>query len=70
MYRPLDPRSRRLLSALTRADRERWQRQLECVDLARDQVLHEPGLAPSHVHFPATAKAGVCNRHHTLDRLL
>lgn len=55
MDRRLDPRSNRLLSALTRADWERWQPQLECVDLARDQVLYEPGLAPSHVHFPATA---------------
>jgi CRP-like cAMP-binding protein len=44
-----------LLSALPKAERLRWQPQLEAVDLPLGLVLHESGLPMSHVYFPTTA---------------
>lgn len=55
MEQRLDPRSNRLLSALQGAEWQRWQPQLEFVDLMQGQVLYAPGLPPSHVYFPTTA---------------
>ena len=50
-----DPKGNRLLAALTDADWERWRPQLECIDLARGQVLYEPGRPRGHAYFPTSA---------------
>jgi len=50
-----DPRQNQLLAALTDVQRDRWQRQLEPVDLVAGQVLCESGSTPTHVVFPTTA---------------
>jgi len=50
-----DPKGNRLLAALMDADWERWRPQLECVDLARGQVLCEPGRPRGHAYFPTSA---------------
>lgn len=50
-----DPRSNRLLAALPPADWQRWQPQLEWVDMPLGQVLYESGTALSHVYFPTTS---------------
>ena len=44
-----------LLSTLPPLEAARWAAQLELVELARGQILSEPGSAPSHVYFPTTA---------------
>jgi CRP-like cAMP-binding protein len=44
-----------LLAALPPADRQRWQPQLEAVDLPLGKVLYESGSTMSHVYFPTTA---------------
>ena len=51
----LDPKSNHLLCALTGAEWQRWEPQLEVVDLTLGQVLYESGLQQSHVYFPTTA---------------
>jgi CRP-like cAMP-binding protein len=55
MDQRLDPRSNHLLSALTDAEWQRWQQQLEFIDLTLGQVLYESGPTQSHVYFPVTA---------------
>ncbi len=50
-----DPRMNQLLAALPEPDWQRWQPQLEPVDLALGQVLYESGSTLSHVCFPTTA---------------
>ena len=50
-----DPKRNRLLAALSDADWERWRPRLECVDLTRGQVLHEPGRPRRHAYFPTSA---------------
>ena len=55
MAHPEEPNSNRLLAALTGADWPRWRSHLECVDLTRGQVLHEPGQPRRHVYFPTSA---------------
>ncbi|MDM0056688.1 Crp/Fnr family transcriptional regulator [Variovorax fucosicus] len=50
-----DPRKNQLLAVLPDAEWQRWQPQLEWVDLPRGQVLYEPGSTLSHVYFPTTA---------------
>ena len=50
-----DPRKNRLLAALPDEDFERWQGQLEPVDLRLGQVLYESGGPLGHVYFPTTA---------------
>jgi CRP-like cAMP-binding protein len=55
MAQPQDPRSNRLLAALTDADWQRWRPQLECVDLKRGQILYEPGQPQRHAYFPTGA---------------
>jgi len=50
-----EPRSNRLLAALTGADWQRWRPHLECADLQPGQVLHEPGRPPRHAYFPTSA---------------
>jgi len=55
MARREDPSGNRLLAALTDADWQRWRARLECVDLTRGQLLHEPGRPLRHAYFPTTA---------------
>jgi CRP-like cAMP-binding protein len=55
MRAEFDPRSNRLLAALTDAAWHRWQPRLEWVDMPLGQVLHESGATLSHVHFPVTS---------------
>jgi CRP-like cAMP-binding protein len=50
-----NPTENHLLAALPDAEWERWQRQLEPVDLPLGQVLYESGSLLSHVYFPTTA---------------
>jgi CRP-like cAMP-binding protein len=50
-----NPRENQLLAALPDAEWERWQPQLERVDLPLGQVLYESGSVLSHVYFPTTA---------------
>jgi CRP-like cAMP-binding protein len=50
-----DPRQNRLLAALAPAEWARWEPLLEPVDMPLGLVLHESGLALSHVYFPVDA---------------
>jgi CRP-like cAMP-binding protein len=50
-----DPRKNQLLAALPRAEWQRWQPQLEAVELPLGQVLYESGSTLGHVYFPTTA---------------
>jgi CRP-like cAMP-binding protein len=50
-----DPRSNQLLAALPLAEWQRWQPQLEAVELPLGQVLYESGSTLGHVYFPTTA---------------
>jgi CRP-like cAMP-binding protein len=50
-----DPRKNHLLAALPLADLQRWERQLEAVELPLGHVLYESGRTLSHVYFPTTA---------------
>ena len=49
-----DPRKNHLLGALPGPVWDRWQPQLETVDLPLGQVLYESGATLSHVYFPTT----------------
>jgi CRP-like cAMP-binding protein len=44
-----------LLASLPEPEWQRWQSQIEAVDLALGQVLYESGRTLSHVYFPTTA---------------
>jgi CRP-like cAMP-binding protein len=55
MSNPSDPKCNRLLAALPDADWQRWLPQIEAVDLAAGQVLHESGSPPTHAVFPTSA---------------
>ena len=50
-----DPRTNQLLAALPPAEWQRWQPQLEAVELPLGQVLYESGSTLGHVYFPTTA---------------
>ena len=50
-----DPRNNQLLASLPEAEWQRWQPQLEWVEMPLGQVLYEPGNTLSHVYFPTTA---------------
>jgi len=50
-----DPQSNRLLAALPESALQRWQPELENVDMPLGSVLYESGAALSHVYFPTTA---------------
>ena len=50
-----NPKQNQLLSALPDADWQRWQPQLEPVELLLGKVLYESGSTLSHVYFPTTA---------------
>ena len=49
------PRANHLLSCLPPSDWQRWEPQLEAIELPLGRVLYEPGVALSHVYFPTTA---------------
>ena len=50
-----DHRKNRLLAALPEAEWQRWQPQLELVEMPLGEVLYESGGTLSHVYFPTTA---------------
>lgn len=50
-----DPRQNQLLAALPESDWQRWQPQLEWVDMPLGKVLYESGGKLSHVYFPTSA---------------
>ncbi len=50
-----NPRRNNLLASLPDTEWQRWQPQLELVDLPLGKVLSEPGSQPSHVYFPTNA---------------
>jgi len=50
-----DPTRNQLLAALPPAEWQRWQAQIEPVDLPLGHVLYESGSRLSHVYFPTTA---------------
>ena len=50
-----DPRQNQLLACLPEAEWQRWQPQLELVDLPLGKVLYESGEQLSFVYFPTTA---------------
>ncbi len=50
-----DPRKNHLLAALPDAEWQRWQSQLELVELPLGKVLYESGDTLSHVYFPTAA---------------
>jgi CRP-like cAMP-binding protein len=52
---PPDPRQNRLLACLPDAEWQRWERQLELVDLPLGMGLYESGAQQPFVFFPTTA---------------
>jgi len=55
MHRAVDKSSNHLLAALPSTEWQRWQSQLELVDLKLGQVLYEAGCKMSFVYFPIDA---------------
>lgn len=54
-----DPRQNVLLAALPSPEWDRWQRELEPVELPLGTVLYESGMQQSHVYFPTSAIASL-----------
>jgi CRP-like cAMP-binding protein len=52
---PPNPKNNRLLAALPETEWQRWQAQIEHVQLSLGAVLYESGGAMSHVYFPTSA---------------
>jgi CRP-like cAMP-binding protein len=50
-----DPRANRLLAALPDAEWQRWQPELEWVQMPLGEVLYESGRTLAHVYLPTTA---------------
>jgi len=50
-----ESRQNQLLSALPAAEWQRWEPQLEAVDMPLGQVLYESGATLSHMYFPTTS---------------
>ena len=50
-----DPKSNHLLAALPDAEWQRWQPQLEWVEMPLGEVLYEAGSTLKHVYFPMTS---------------
>jgi CRP-like cAMP-binding protein len=50
-----EPKRNSLLAALPEAEWQRWQRQVEAVDMPLGQVLYESGSTLTHVYFPTDA---------------
>jgi CRP-like cAMP-binding protein len=55
MHTVADPRSNQLLAALPEAEWQRWQPQLEAVEMPLGSVLYESGRTLSHCYFPGTS---------------
>lgn len=55
MFVGVDKSSNHLLAALPTTDWERWQSQLQLIDLKLGQVLYESGGKMQHVYFPVDA---------------
>ncbi len=55
MSAPANPRANHLLAALPAEEWQRWQPQLEAVDMPLGQVLYESGGALAHVYFPISS---------------
>jgi CRP-like cAMP-binding protein len=55
MAHPEDPKSNRLLAALSDAGWQRWRLHLERVDMKLGQVLYEPSRPPVYAYFPTSA---------------
>ena len=55
MQAPTDAKMNHLLAALPAAEWERWQPQLERVQMPLGQVLYESGSTLTHAYFPTTA---------------
>ncbi|MEO7115429.1 MAG: Crp/Fnr family transcriptional regulator [Caldimonas sp.] len=51
----VDPKQNRLLAALPDPEWQRWQPQLEHVEMPLGQVMYESGGTLSHVYFPTTS---------------
>ncbi len=49
------PEQNHLLVELPRAERDRWFKNLELVDLPLGKVVYEPGVTLKYVYFPTTA---------------
>ena len=52
---PPNPKNNRLLAVLPESEWQRWQAQIDHVQLSLGAVLYESGGAMSHVYFPTTA---------------
>jgi CRP-like cAMP-binding protein len=50
-----DPRTNQLLAALPEAELQRWQPNLEYVEMRLGEVLYESGSTLAHAYFPTTA---------------
>ncbi|MEP6941250.1 MAG: Crp/Fnr family transcriptional regulator, partial [Rudaea sp.] len=50
-----EPRNNHLLASLPPVEWDRWQSQLEWIDMPLGHVLYESGNSQSHVYFPTTA---------------
>jgi CRP-like cAMP-binding protein len=55
MHTHTPPKANHLLAALPAEDWDRWQAQLEWVQLPLGQVLYESGTTLKHAYFPTTA---------------
>ena len=55
MVSRLNPKTNHLLAALPDAEWQRWQPQLESIEMPLGQVLYESGGTLSHVYFPTSA---------------
>ena len=55
MTSTVDPRENHLLAALPVAEWQRWQPQLQHVELPLGKVLYESGGTMGHVYFPTTS---------------
>ncbi len=55
MKQPENPLENQLLASLPDAEWQRWQPQLELVDLPLGMVLYESGAAVPYVYFPTSA---------------
>ncbi len=53
--RTADRKANHLLAALPDAEWQRWQPELESIDMPLGEVLYESGNTLSHVYFPATS---------------
>ncbi len=55
MATPTDPRQNDLLAALPEAEWQRWQPQLELIEMPLGKVLYESGASMAYLYFPTNA---------------